>query len=138
MRSRSLDSLPASLFKDVFQSIGPCVLAVISTASGKVLLKKPKFDSSLLSSYRRISQLVFITKKSSRPSSSQQFQTNSVRVTFQSDFRRAHSTETARRRVCSDIFMQNDAGKGFILLVLDLTLVFDTVDRHMLLDRLKY
>lgn len=57
---------------------------------------------------------------------------------FQSDFRRAHSTETARRRVCSDIFMQNDAGKGFILLVLDLTLVFDTVNRHMLLDRLKY
>lgn len=40
MRSRSLDSLPASLFKDVFQSIGPCVLAIISTASGKVLLKK--------------------------------------------------------------------------------------------------
>lgn len=115
VRSRSLDSWPASLFKDVFQSIGPCVLAIISTASGKVLLKKKKakFDSSLLSSYRRISKLVFITKKSSRPSSSQQFQTNSVRVMFQSDFRRAHSTETARRRVCSDIFMHHFAWKRF-------------------------
>lgn len=114
VRSLSLDSWPASLFKDVFQSIGPCVLAIISTASGKVLLKKKaKFDSSLLSSYRRISKLVFITKKSSRPSSSQQFQTNSVRVMFQSDFRRAHSTETARRRVCSDIFMHHFAWKRF-------------------------
>lgn len=48
VRSRSLDSLPASLFKDVFQSIGPCVLAIISTASGKVLLKKKNPSSTLL------------------------------------------------------------------------------------------
>lgn len=57
---------------------------------------------------------------------------------FQSDFGRAHSTETARRRVCSDISCIILHEKGFILLVLDLTLAFDTADRHMLLDRLKY
>lgn len=57
---------------------------------------------------------------------------------FQSGFRRAHSTETALLRVSSDILMSNDAGKCSVLLMLDLTSAFDTVDHHILLERLKH
>lgn len=57
---------------------------------------------------------------------------------FQSGFRRAHSTETAILRVSDDILMRCDAGECSVLLILDLTSAFDTVDHHILLDRLRY
>uniref|UniRef100_A0A3P9KTU5 Reverse transcriptase domain-containing protein n=1 Tax=Oryzias latipes TaxID=8090 RepID=A0A3P9KTU5_ORYLA len=56
---------------------------------------------------------------------------------FQSGFRRAHSTETALLKVTNDILMQSDAGKCSVLLLLDLTAAFDTIDYFVLLDRLK-
>lgn len=46
--------------------------------------------------------------------------------------------ETALLRVSSDILMSNDAGKCCVLLMLDLTLAFDTIDHHILLERLKH
>lgn len=54
---------------------------------------------------------------------------------FQSIFHRAHSTETALLRVSTDILMSNDAGKCSVLLMLDLTSAFDTVDHHFLLKQ---
>lgn len=47
--SRSLDILPASLFKNVFQSIWSLCARHNQHVSGKVLLKKPKSDSLLSS-----------------------------------------------------------------------------------------
>ena len=57
---------------------------------------------------------------------------------FQSGFCRAHSTETALPRVYNDILMWSDAGECSVLLMLDLTLTFDTVHHHIVYDRIKY
>lgn len=57
---------------------------------------------------------------------------------FQFGFRRAHSTETALLRVSNDILMRCGAGECSVLLMLDLTSTFDTVDHHILLDRLRH
>lgn len=69
------DPLPPHLFKEVFQTIAPTVLTLLnsSLSSGVVpvnskqavvhpLLKKPGLDSSVLSNFRPVSKLPFLSK----------------------------------------------------------------------------
>lgn len=55
---------------------------------------------------------------------------------FQSGFTNRHSTESALLRVLNDISLATDNGHCVILVLLDLTAVFDTVDHQILLSRL--
>ncbi len=56
---------------------------------------------------------------------------------FQPGFRCFHSTETALLKVCYDLLLAEDAGECSILVLLDLSVVFDTVDHNILIDRLE-
>ena len=55
---------------------------------------------------------------------------------FQSAYRANHSTETALLRVFNDILRSMDQQKVTILVLLDLSAAFDTVDHNILLHRL--
>ena len=55
---------------------------------------------------------------------------------FQSAYRAQHSTETALLRVKTDIMTEMDNGKAVLVVLLDLSAAFDTVDHQILLDRL--
>ena len=57
---------------------------------------------------------------------------------FQSAFKKDHSTETALLRVRNDILISMDSHKESILVLLDLTAAFDTLDHDILLQRLEY
>ena len=56
---------------------------------------------------------------------------------FQSAYRPHHSTETALVRIHDDIMQALDYRKGVILVLLDLTAAFDTVDHGILLKQIK-
>ena len=61
---------------------------------------------------------------------------NALLPPTQSAYRRHHCTETAVLKVVSDIRMAIDRGNVAILLLLDMSAAFDTVDHNILIERL--
>lgn len=148
------DSIPSCLFKEVFCSVESFILKFINLclSSGCVpssfkhaivqpLLKKKNLDPLVLSNFRPISKLPFISKVLERAVliQVQEFlKTADICEQFQSGFRSRHSTETALLKVFNDLFLHLDTGSCAILILLDLTAAFDTVDHKILLWRLEH
>ena len=61
---------------------------------------------------------------------------NNLDEKLQSAYKKLHSTETALLRVHDDILRTVDRGSTIVLLLLDLSAAFDTVDHGLLLHRL--
>ena len=63
---------------------------------------------------------------------------NNLHEQMQSAYRQNHSTETALLKVHSDILSAVDNGCVVVLVLLDLTVAFDTIDHAILLSRLRH
>ena len=148
-----LDILPTGFFKSVFNCMASDILQIVNmsllsgvfpqalkTAVIKPHLKKSNLDASLMNNYRPISNLPFLSKIIEKAVFQQlnHFITlNNCFDVFQSGFRPHHSTETALVKVLNDIHLNADNGKISVLVLLDLSAAFDTVDHNILLDRLE-
>ena len=62
----------------------------------------------------------------------------SLHEIFQSAYKKGHSTETALKGIHNDILDAIDDGGCVILVLLDLSAAFDTVDHDVLITRLNH
>ena len=105
----------------------------------KPLIKKPNLDPEVLGNYRPVSNLPYLSKILERAVADQlqgHLDTNGLHVKFQSAYRRGHSTETALLRILNDLLVMTDGGNNAVLVLLDLSAAFDTLDHTLLLQRL--
>ena len=151
-KSCSLDPLPTFLLKECLDELTPVITTIVnsSLSTGIVpkdlkkaiitpLLKKPTADCDVLSNYRPVSNLAYISKLLEKVVSIQLAtykHQNNLNEKFQSAYRLGHSTETALLRVQNDILSSIDCGQCVFLVLLDLSAAFDTVVHEFLIARL--
>ena len=63
--------------------------------------------------------------------------TNGLHEPLQSAYKAGHSTETALLRVHNDVFVNMDNHSATVLVLLDLSAAFDTIDHSVLFDRME-
>ena len=151
--SCDLDPAPTGLIKQCSNQLVLFITAIInkSLIEGEVpgsykkalvrpLLKKPGLDKQVLKNYRPVSNLPFLSKILERVVAKcieTHLEENSLRDRNQSAYRRFNSTETALLRVQTDIIEALDKGSMVVLIMLDLSAAFDTLDHDILLRRLQ-
>jgi hypothetical protein len=104
------------------------------------MLKKLLLDPEILKNFRPVSNLDFISKLIEKVVDVQtpnHMRKNSVDDPMQSAYKLYHSTETAMVRLHSDILWALDQNKAVLLVCLDLSAAFDTVDHLVLLNRME-
>ena len=147
-----LDLLPATLLKQHFDLLLPIILKIVNlslesshfpfslkTAVLSPLLKKASLDHEVLANYRPISNLKVISKiieKVVAVRLQKYLEANQLNEPLQSAYKPFHSCETALVRVHNDILVAIDKRHCVMLLLLDLSAAFDTVDHDILLTRL--
>ena len=87
-----------------------------------------------------MSNLSFVAKATEKAVVNQLFEhcgDNAPLPTNQSSYRQFHSTETALLKVHNDILLNMDQQELTLLVLLDLSAAFDTIDHEILIDTLK-
>ena len=151
-KSCELDPLPTWLLKECKAELVPLITDIVNmslresmipksllTAHIRPLLKKTGLDSDILKNDRPVSNLTFISKVIEKVISgrlNEHLISNSLFDPLQSAYRDKPSTETVLIKVQNDILSALDAGSSDILLMLDLSAAFDTIDHNILLSRL--
>src|SRR6218665_916510 len=105
----------------------------------KPLLKKPSLDKELLSNYRPISNLSFLSKLSERVVLSHlkgYLTSNNHLNPNQSACAKHHSTETLLTSLYNKLVMAIGHQQVYCLCLLDISAAFDTIDHTILTDRL--
>ncbi|KAK3570671.1 hypothetical protein QTP86_024757, partial [Hemibagrus guttatus] len=148
-----LDPIPSAMLQTISPDLLPFITTVIngSLTSGHVptvfkkakvipVLKKPALDPSDISNYRPVSLLSFLSKILERVVCNQlsdYLMQNNVHDPNQSGFKAAHSTETALLAVTEKLHAARSAKLSSVLILLDLSAAFDTVNHKTLLSTLR-
>ncbi len=147
-----LDPIPSHLLQAISPALLPALTHIINTslltgifptafkqARVTPLLKKPTLNTSLLENYRPVSLLLFIAKTLERVVFNQVslfLSQNNKLDAKQSGFRSGHSTETALLSVTEALRIAKADSKSSVLILLDLSAAFDTVNHQILLSTL--
>ena len=102
------------------------------------ILKREGLDT-IFKNYRPISNLQFVSKLVERAVADKLYSfmaENGLLPELQSAYRPGHSTETALLKVTNDLLLKMDGQHVTLLVVLDLSAAFNTVDHDVLHNRL--
>ena len=148
-----LDPLPANQLTDNITRIVPAITRITNTsldegvmpkslkhAIVRPLLKKPSLDKDTLSSYRPVSNLTQLSKVIEKVVALRimtHVSDQQMVECFQSVYRKKHSAETALLYVTSAVKTAMDKKQGTILLLVDFSSAFDTINHNILIRRLR-
>ncbi len=155
MKSKSttcdLDPIPTALLKECLDVILPVLTKMVnlSLQTGVFpnewklalvipLIKKFGLDT-IFKNYRPVSNLPFVSKLVERAAVCQDnghIEANCPLPTCASAYRENHSTESALLKVQADILHNMELQKVTLLVLIDLSAAFDTLDHQILLTRL--
>ena len=143
------DPIPAFLLKNSIELILPSLVHLVnlSLQSGSVdglkesvvtpILKKLGLDCDVLLNYRPVCAGKFTDKliqKCVFVQLDNHMITNNLHIPFQSGYKKSHCCETVLLKIVNDIMLHLDSDSCCVLLLLDLSAAFDTVDHEELLS----
>ncbi|KAJ8381209.1 hypothetical protein SKAU_G00019870, partial [Synaphobranchus kaupii] len=147
-----LDPIPSAVLQSISAELLPYLSSVINTSliCGHVpaafktarvtpLLKKPSLDPADVRNYRPVSLLPFLSKTLERAVLNQLsvfLHQNNLLDPHQSGFRTGHSTETALLAVTEALATARASSLSSVLILLDLSAAFDTVNHKLLISTL--
>ena len=149
----SLDPAPVNIIMEFIDLIYPLFQRVInhSVSEGvfpnqlkqaivSPILKCPSLDSEVFKSYRPVSSLPFLSKVLEQNLYTQldtYFTHNNLYSSYQSAYRCNHSCETSLTKLLDDLQVFQHQKNNVILILLDQSAAFDTVDHTRLLEKLE-
>ena len=143
------DILPQSLFEENINLFIPQFVDLVnlSLSTGDVdgvkladiipWIKGNSLDQNLLKNYRPISNLTFLGKLIERVVLKRldaHLTKNNLHINEQSAYKQNNSTETLLVRITNDILVASDKKTATVVMILDLSAAFDTVDHDLLLN----
>ena len=134
---KSIDTLLPYLTKLVNLSLSTGSFDGLKEAVVRPLFKNGATDCNDFSSYRPVSNLTFISKLVERVVHARlQQHMNSINYTCKTQFgyKKFHGTETLLLKLYNDILVGLDSKSGVVLVLIDLSAAFDTVDHNKLIN----
>ncbi|KAF7246401.1 Matrix metalloproteinase-16 [Varanus komodoensis] len=147
-----LDPCLSWLLKKAKDEIGTWILEVVNAslrdgwvpaplkeAVVQPVLKKASLDSEMATNYRPVANIQFLGKVLERVVAGQLqalLDETDYLDPFQSGFRPGYSTESALVALYDDLCREKDRGSASLLVLLDFSVAFDTINHGILLDRL--
>jgi len=151
-KSCHLDPIPTSLLIEALDILLPTITNIVNksisentmpqsfkSASVTPLLKKPSLDIEDKKNYRPVSNLPYLSKiieKAIVEQLNTHLTENNLHRSHQSAYRKGHSTETALLKIMNDLLKALDKQESTLLVLLDQSAAFDTVNQDLLLNRL--
>ena len=152
IRTSTNDPLPAFLIEQNLELLLPHfrILVNLSLSTSNFdglkeahvvpILKSLQLDKELFKNFRPVSLLSFISKLTERVVHTRinaYLSANDLHVPSQFGYKRHHSCETFLLKLIDDILVTVDSKLGVVVLIIDLSAAFDTVDHTVLLHILQ-
>ncbi len=153
IKTSSNDPLPGFLMKENLEILLPhfCTLVNLSLSTSCFdglkeahvvpILKSIQLDHENFKNFRPVSLLSFVSKLTERVVHTRindHLTANNLHVPSQFGYKRHHSCETFLLKLIDDILVTVDQKLGVVIMIIDLSAAFDTVDHSVLLNILQH